>query len=62
MPMLGDVSPRVAARSKAGRDQLAAWLKQLENMSGRQTNPDDPMATYDFTWMWREFGVEGLRR
>nr|WP_243452974.1 hypothetical protein [Polymorphobacter multimanifer] len=62
VPMLGDVSPRAAARTNAGRDRLAAWLKHLENMSVRQTDPDDPMATYNFTWMWRELGVEGLRR
>ena len=33
------------------------WLK-----SGSQTNPTDPMATYDFGWLWRELGVENLRR
>ncbi len=62
VPMLGGVSPRAAARTKAGRDRLAAWLKHLENMSGRVADPTDPMATYDFTWLWRELGVESLRR
>ena len=62
VPMLGDVTPRAAARTKAGRDRLAAWLKHLENMSGRVADPTDPMATYDFTWLWRELGVESLRR
>ena len=62
VPMLGDVTPRAAARTKAGRDRLAEWLKHLENISGRVADPSDPMATYDFTWLWRELGVEGLRR
>jgi hypothetical protein len=46
---------------QAGRDQLAVWLKHLENLSGRQL-VDDPMATYDFAWMWQELGIEELRR
>lgn len=46
VPMLGDVTPRAAARTKAGRDRLAAWLKHLENGSGRHSDPTDPMATY----------------
>jgi hypothetical protein len=62
VPMLGDKTPRQCARSKAGRDQLAVWLKHLENLSGRQLDPDDPMATYDFAWMWQELGIEELRR
>jgi hypothetical protein len=40
----------------------SAWLKNLENMSGRLADSTDPMATYDFTWLWRELGVEGNRR
>jgi hypothetical protein len=34
----------------------------LENRSGGQTNPMDPMATYDFRWLWRELGVEAMQR
>ena len=60
--MLGDVTPRAAARTKAGRERLSAWLKHLENRSGNQPEPNDPMATYDFTWIWRELGIENLRR
>lgn len=62
VPMLGDKTPRQCARSKAGREQLADWLKYLENLSGRQAGTDDPMATYDFSWIWHELGVEDLRR
>jgi hypothetical protein len=60
IPALGNISPRKAARSKKGRDKLVAWLKLLENQSAKH-DPDDPMASYDFTWMWEELGVSDLR-
>lgn len=62
VPMLGNRSPRQAARTAAGREKLVTWLKFLENRSGSQTDPTDPMATYEFGWLWRELGVEDLRR
>jgi hypothetical protein len=61
VPMLGDLSPRAAARSAKGRQNVAAWLKHIENRSRNVPNPDDPIATYDFTWLWRELRVEQLR-
>jgi hypothetical protein len=33
----------------------------LENQSAQQ-GPEDPMAAYDFTWLWRELGVGDERR
>ena len=54
-------NPRAAAPSARGRRDLAAWLKHLENRSSHAPDPNDPMATYDFTWLWRELGVEHLR-
>jgi hypothetical protein len=62
VPMLGDISPRQAAHTPAGRDKVAAWLKSLENQSAHRHDPADPMATYDFGWIWRELGVDKLRR
>lgn len=62
VPMLGDRSPRQAACTPTSREKLVTWLKFLENRSGNQTDPTDPMATYDFGWLWRELGVENLRR
>lgn len=59
--MLGNLTPRAAARTKSGRQKLAVWLKHLENRS-RQPEARDPMATYDFAWLWRELKVEDLRR
>lgn len=60
--MLGDIAPRAAIRTKNGREKVAKWLKYLENRSASSQNPQDPMATYDFGWMWRELNVENLRR
>jgi hypothetical protein len=59
--MLGNMSPRAAARSAQGRQNLAAWLKYIENRSRNALDPNDSMATYDFTWLWRELKVEQLR-
>jgi hypothetical protein len=48
VPMLGDLSPRAAARSAKGRRNVAAWLKHIENRSRNVPDPDHPIATYDF--------------
>ena len=61
VPMLGNLTPRSTARTKSGREKLAVWLKHLENRS-RQPEATDPMATYDFAWLWRELKIEDLRR
>jgi hypothetical protein len=60
--MLGDIAPRAAIRSKQGGEKVAEWLKYLEYRSAGFQNSQDPMATYDFGWMWRELKVEDLRR
>lgn len=59
--MLDGQTPRAAAANPAGRDSVVQWLKLLENGSARH-GADDPMGTYDFSWMWRELGLEALRR
>jgi len=61
VPMLGNVSPRSAVRSARGRRNVAAWLKHVENRSRNASDPNDPMASYDFTWLWRELKLEQLR-
>jgi hypothetical protein len=61
VPMLGNLTPRAAARSARGRRNLAVWLKHLENRSSQGHDAEDPMATYDFTWLWRELKIEHLR-
>ena len=60
--MLGNKTPRQAAKSAAGRQKVAEWLKYLENQSAKQAGPTDPMATYSFEWMWKELGFHDLRR
>ena len=62
IPMLGNLTPRTAARTEKGREKLVAWLKTLENQTARHANHGDPMADYDFSWVWRELGIESLRR
>jgi len=59
---LNDKTPREAAKTAKGRKMLVDWLKLIENNSGRQANPNDPMATYDFSWLWAELGVAKLRK
>lgn len=61
VPALGNTSPRALARTKAGRSKRVDWLKYIENVSAK-AGPGDPMATYDFTWMWDELGVLDLRQ
>jgi hypothetical protein len=61
VPMLGDITPRQAATTPAGRKKLVAWLKLLENgLSGHRA--PDPMASYDAAWLWEELKIADLRR
>jgi hypothetical protein len=61
VPMLGNMTPRRAAKSAKGREKLIAWLKLLENGAARQ-DAASPMASCDLNWMWTELGVANLRR
>jgi hypothetical protein len=61
VPMLGNVSPRKAAKTKKGRERLAGWLKLIENSTVR-AEAHSAMASYDLSWMWDELGVADLRR
>jgi hypothetical protein len=60
VPMLGNTTPRRAAKSAKGRKKLVAWLKLLENGAARHGG-GSPMADCDLTWMWEELGVANLR-
>ena len=60
--MLGDITPRAASKSANGRVKLVEWLKHIENRSAQQPDDTDPMATYDYSWLWHELGVEHERR
>lgn len=61
VPMLGNKTPRQAAKSAKGREKVAEWLKFLENGAAKQDD-GSPMAGYDVSWMWQELGVADLRR
>ena len=58
VPMLGNVSPRKAAKEKKGREKLVDWLKLVENGNAAQAS----MAGYDASWLWDELSVADLRR
>ncbi|MDX8456034.1 hypothetical protein RFM98_25200 [Mesorhizobium sp. VK9D] len=60
--MLGNKTPRQAAKTTAGRQKLVDWLKYLENQTAKQPDPTHPMASYSVEWMWKELGVHDLRR
>lgn len=59
VPMLGNITPRQAAKTAKGRRKLVDWLKVLENGALRDTSP---MGGYDLTWMWNALGIAELRR
>jgi hypothetical protein len=59
--MLGNVTPRKAAKTAGGREKLVAWLKRLENQMA-QHGSSEPMAGYDVAWLWEELGVADLRK
>ncbi len=62
VPMLGNVTPRRAAKSTKGRERLVAWLKLLENGAARSFNHLPAAGRCDLRWMWEELGVAALRR
>ena len=61
VPMLGNMSPRKAAKTKKGREKLVAWLKFIDD-SNAQQEAHSPLAASGLGWMWEELGVAGLRR
>lgn len=60
IPALGAKTPREAVRDFEGREQLVALLKELENREARRAK--DTGVGYDARWLWRELGIEHLRR
>lgn len=62
IPTLGNLSPRAAARTAKGRTKVVDWIKMLENHASKLADSNDPMATYDFNWLWTELDVHDLRR
>ncbi|MGO9604628.1 MAG: hypothetical protein ACLQAT_14785 [Candidatus Binataceae bacterium] len=61
VPMIGNVSPREAARTPEGREKVVEWLKLLENNEAKRAR-DSAIPAYDATWIWRELGLQEYRR
>ena len=61
IPALDGLSPRTASKSHKGRQNLEKWLKRLENQNARHES-DNPMASYDTTWLWEELGIADRRK
>jgi hypothetical protein len=61
LPILGGKSPRQAVRSKTGRQQVAQWLKGMENSTARLTKRQG-IPPYDSSWMWEALKITDLRR
>lgn len=57
LPILGGRTPRQAAKTKKGRQEVVDWLKQLENIEHRKAGRQRQRA-YDTTWIWEELGIE----
>jgi len=62
VPMLGGETPRAAVKTDSGRIKVVDWLKMMENRTAKSAEPDSPMATYSFGWLWTELGISDLRR
>jgi hypothetical protein len=60
--ILGNKSPRAAAKTAKGRQKVADWLKLIENHSAKSVRRNNEIATHDFGWLWDELGVNHLRR
>jgi hypothetical protein len=61
IPALGNLTPVKAVKTAKGRSKVIAWLKGLENHSS-QMPKGDPMASYDFVWLWEKLGLADQRR
>lgn len=55
-PALGNRTPRAAARTNVWRPRVIDLLKQIENGNERAALAGRPL--YDFSWIWKELGLE----
>jgi hypothetical protein len=62
VPMLGGGTPRAAIKTDSGRIKVAEWLKMMEDRTAKSGDHNSAMASYDFSWLWTELGVNELRR
>ena len=57
IPALGDKTPKMAKRSKKGRAELIALLKDIENSENHQAKAQS-IKSYNISWMWEELGFD----
>lgn len=57
VPMLGGKTPRQAAQTQEGREQLVRLLKDLENRELHSARTERVPA-YDASWIWGELGLQ----
>ena len=60
IPMLGNKTPRDAAKTPKERENVVTWLKHLETGEAK-ARQNKSMDAYDFSWIWQELGVQELR-
>lgn len=56
IPMLGNVTPRKAAKSRKGRAAVTEWLKEIENGEARQA-AQTGRQPFDTVWLWEELKI-----
>jgi hypothetical protein len=61
VPALDGQTPRAAVKTEGGRIKVVDWLKLMENRTAKTADPADPMASYNFAWLWTELGLSERR-
>ena len=56
VPMLGNRTPRRAAKTKKGRAAVVEWLKGIENLESRSA-VEDGRRPVDLSWLWEELKI-----
>jgi hypothetical protein len=56
VPALDNLTPRQAAGDRRRRPKLITLLKEFENRAAHDAREGRP--SYNFTWMWKELGLE----
>jgi hypothetical protein len=56
VPMLGNVTPRKAAKSRKRRAAVVEWLKEIENGEARQAEQTG-RRPFDTAWLWEELKI-----
>jgi hypothetical protein len=55
IPVLGNLTPRAAARTSKGRTKVVNWIKMIENHASKQAGSNNPIATMTSAGCGRNF-------